>query len=275
MATAPASSTRRSTPISSDTCRNTILFVPGADVPYISVYRYDKEGDELIPLNSQTYLSGNVASAVDYNYDKGYLLVAYSDGNIDMLYEDGRLVNLPGLMLSSSDLKKNINSITFYPEENKVFLATDFGYVTIDDKKGEISSSRNFSEKVLSVAKHKTRLFVATLNGLFEGPETALSLDKFYKVNGITEPRKMVTVGTNLMYISYGQEGDLRVARYEPQDVNLFFPQPVVDLPVNSFGKVNGKIMAGFSDRIYITDPYGTDRTIMLEELILIAGGNF
>ena len=240
--------------------------VPGADVPYISVYRYDKEGDELIPLNSQTYLSGNVASAVDYNYDKGYLLVAYSDGNIDMLYEDGRLVNLPGLMLSSSDLKKNINSITFYPEENKVFLATDFGYVTIDDKKGEISSSRNFSEKVLSVAKHKTRLFVATLNGLFEGPETALSLDKFYKVNGITEPRKMVTVGTNLMYISYGQEGDLRVARYEPQDVNLFFPQPVVDLPVNSFGKVNGKIMAGFSDRIYITDPYGTDRTIMLEE---------
>ena len=80
--------------------------VPGADVPYISVYRYDKEGDELIPLNSQTYLSGNVASAVDYNYDKGYLLlVAYSDGNIDMLYEDGRLVNLPGLMLSS-DLKK-------------------------------------------------------------------------------------------------------------------------------------------------------------------------
>ncbi len=240
--------------------------VPGADVPYISVYRYDKEGDELIPLNSQTYLSGNVASAVDYNYDKGYLLVAYSDGNIDMLYEDGRLVNLPGLMLSSSDLKKNINSITFYPEENKVFLATDFGYVTIDDKKGEISSSRNFSEKVLSVAKHKTRLFVATLNGLFEGPETALSLDKFYKVNGITEPRKMVTVGTNLMDISYGQEGDLRVARYEPQDVNLFFPQPVVDLPVNSFGKVNGKIMAGFSDRIYITDPYGTDRTIMLEE---------
>lgn len=117
-----------------------------------SLFRYDKEGEELQSLSTDNLLSFNTVHTMQYNPSKGYLLVVYTNFDIDLIYDD-KVVNIPSYMLSSPGFSKKVNGITIDPANDRVYLATDFGYVAINDKKAEIAESRIYGEPLTSFCR--------------------------------------------------------------------------------------------------------------------------
>lgn len=157
----------------------TRTFQSGPDIPdrdynsYILNY-YDKKGEEVLTFNTVDGASGNAVNCVSYNPLKGYLLVVYTDQNIDFIYDDGKTYNLPSLMSTSIPGKKYVNSISFDPEHNRAYLATTFGYVALNDNKHEVAESRNYGQSLSSVARCGDNVVIVTDDIILLAPEKEL-----------------------------------------------------------------------------------------------------
>lgn len=74
-----------------------------------------------------------------YNYDRGFLAVVYESSNIDLIYDDGRIVNLPEVRDAVLNTARKINSVRF--DGDRMYLATAFGFVVYDTKRHEVAES--------------------------------------------------------------------------------------------------------------------------------------
>ncbi len=148
------------------------------------LFVYDKEHDELIGYNASNYLHGDVPVNMAYNAAKGYLLIVYDDYTIDLLYDDDTLYTIPALAGAALSSSKNINSITFDPEMNCARLATDFGYLTLDDERYVISESRIYNIKLNAIARVGDSLLIGTDAALYTSPvdDRHTSIDAFTRV---------------------------------------------------------------------------------------------
>ena len=117
------------------------------------LYRYDSDADEFEFLSNSGRLSETVIDRVEYNPQDKVLLVVYTSSNIDLIYDDGTVVNVPGLLSADLNTGKAVNDITFDPENNRAYLATEFGYLVINTDRGEVDRSFIISEPVKSVAR--------------------------------------------------------------------------------------------------------------------------
>lgn len=132
--------------------------IAGNDRPLSSLFMYDKESDETIPLNSQNILSENVVLTMAYNAQKEYLLVVYDNLNIDLIFDSGEIANIQDLMAMPGD--KDVVSITFDAQHDLAFIATTFGYVALNDVRAEVAESRNYGRKLDGVARSGDTIFV-------------------------------------------------------------------------------------------------------------------
>lgn len=169
--------------------------------PNRALYRYDKKGDEIQFLSKQNLLSDYNVDRIRYNLSGKYLVVVYQNGNIDLMFDNGDVVNVPGFKLAGNEYVKSVRNINFV--DDKVYISTDFGYIVIDPAKGEILLSRNLKEGVNSVGKRSGWLFIGTDNGLYAFPEnSAVSLDPEYAVEGFGKVRDMVGMDEKLFVIN-------------------------------------------------------------------------
>lgn len=138
-----------------DTPNRTYIIMPGQYYnSYLSgwgedskmLFVYDKETGEMQGYNAANYLHGNIVTNMAYNAQKGYLLIVYHDSKIDLLFDDDTVLAVPGLSTATVNSAKNVNNITFDPENSRAYLATDFGYIVIDDKKAVIAESHVYNK---------------------------------------------------------------------------------------------------------------------------------
>ena len=127
--------------------------VSGRDVNAYSLHYYDIKGDEVITMSTDKGLSDNIISCVAYNPGRGYMIVAYTNCNIDFIYDNGKIENVSALKMLSIPGKKEVNSITFDNPNYRAYLATSFGYVTLNTSKHEIAESRTYNEPIKSAAR--------------------------------------------------------------------------------------------------------------------------
>lgn len=156
----------------------------------MSLFRYDKEGDELLPLSTDNLLSSNTVLDVQYSAEKGYLFVLYSNYDIDFIYDDGRVVYMPAYRMASVNTSKNVSSITIDPYNDRVYLATEFGYVAINDEKHEIAESRNYGSPLKGVARLGDTIFLLSGNTLLKAPvsEPRFSLADYQSAGSFESP---------------------------------------------------------------------------------------
>ncbi len=116
----------------------------GDDVYYLAsgnLYRYDKSTQENEHLNRANYLSDSGVDNIYFNATKGYLMVAYQNSNIDVIdVGSGDVSNISDIKNADISMSKSINDITF-AGSNRAVVATDFGFVILNDKKLEVESS--------------------------------------------------------------------------------------------------------------------------------------
>lgn len=121
-------------------------------VYYISegnLFSYDKNTDESYSYSVVNKLNENEIHNIYYNKDNKYLLIAYKSGNIDLLYDNGKVINMPDIKDAVLSTEKTINDVCFY--ENRIYVATIFGLVIFDDQKHHVIESGIYNKDIRSV----------------------------------------------------------------------------------------------------------------------------
>ena len=132
-----------------------------------NLFRLDKETSENESLNIVNDLSDSGIKQIYYNSDRDYLVVIYDNANIDIIQSDGSVVNMPEIKDAVMTSSKGINDVTF--ASGVMYLATDFGYVVINDSKFVVKESHLYGEPLVSVAQVGGKLLLSTADAFYYG----------------------------------------------------------------------------------------------------------
>ena len=132
-----------------------------------SLFRLDKETNENESLSVMNDLSDMMVTSIYYNNRKDYLVVVYSNSNLDVIQSDGSVVNMPEIKDAVFTTSKKINDVTF--AAGLIYLATDFGYVVVDDTKFVVKESYLFGDPLVSVAQVGDMLLLSSPDHFYYG----------------------------------------------------------------------------------------------------------
>lgn len=123
------------------------------DIVYLvndhNLYAYDKNADELISFNINTGMSDMGISEIYRNYDRDYVVAVYENSNLDVVYDSGRIVNMPDIKDAQSVTNKTINDIAF--DGDIMYVASGFGLVKYDMKSHSVVESGIYNRPVTGV----------------------------------------------------------------------------------------------------------------------------
>ncbi|MDE6428171.1 MAG: hypothetical protein K2K59_04390, partial [Muribaculaceae bacterium] len=94
-----------------------------------SLVGLDKQTNEFINFDTTNYLNSNKVLNAWYSPVDGILFVAHTNGMIDLVYDDGRTVNIADLTNTTIDYG-TINDVDF--RDGKAYLALSKGIIVID-----------------------------------------------------------------------------------------------------------------------------------------------
>lgn len=127
-------------------------------------------------LNKVNGLSDVSIQTIRYNRDKETLLIAYENGNLDLIKESG-IININHIKTNLTYTNKTINHISF--DGDFAYLACNFGIVQLNIVRNEIKSTFAFSnpDKVNATVVLDGKIYAFTDEGIFEGDTTLNLLD--------------------------------------------------------------------------------------------------
>lgn len=209
---------------------------------YLSLFRFDKRGEEMVALSPSNFLSGNSIRDIVYNGDKGYIVILYKDFNLDFLYNNGKVVNMPYYANSDLAYNKQVNSISIDPVNDRIYLATDFGYIAVNDKKNEIAESRIYDESFQSFCRIGDSYIGITGNKLIIGAANSLrySLEEYETIEVLDSKALLYPLNKNICLLVIGNERSKNIKKiintldgFIIEDV---FEDNIINIDYNSSG---------------------------------------
>lgn len=134
------------------------------------LFVYDKEDGSLSGYNAANYLHGNIIQFMEYNSRKGYLLIVYEDSSIDLLYDDDTIYTVPGLSTAVLNASKKVTAASFDADNGRIYLASEFGYLVIDDTKHVIDGFYNYNRPLTGIGRVGDNLVASCADGIFISP---------------------------------------------------------------------------------------------------------
>lgn len=116
-----------------------------------SLFSYDKTSQANAVYDVMGTINDVNINQLYYNYDKGYLFIAYANCNIDIIKNDGTVVNISAIKDVVLPKAKAINDITF--GDGFTYVATSFGYIVIEDETFRVMEVRYYDLNTYSVAQ--------------------------------------------------------------------------------------------------------------------------
>lgn len=156
-----------------------------------NLYSYDKNIQETYNYSTLNKLSDKVIDDIYYNREGKYLLITYKSGNIDLLYDDGSVVNLPDIMNSTLNYSLEINDVAFMGDE--IYVATKFGLVVFNEPSQEVKYSGVYNQEISLVATvgeyvvvdKNHALYMIHKNGRFETFDDYVLIKSGYWIDDI------------------------------------------------------------------------------------------
>lgn len=161
----------------------------------------DKTSGQVRTLSHLNGLSDTKVKNIYYNYDKRYLMVVYSSSNIDLVYEDGRIVNISDLADVVMNASRVINDVTFSP--GKAWLATGFGLAVLDDEAMRVTEFRTYGTEFTSLAQVGQWLIACSGSKLYATQGARESLGDF-SLQGISLAAARVRAATDTTFFLLG-----------------------------------------------------------------------
>lgn len=149
---------------------------------YGSIYSFDSEDNSLYIYDKTGGLSDTYISDIEYCDKEKAMLIIYSNGNIDILYEDETIYNFTDIKNSSVTDKTIYNT---YIKDSNAYISTAFGIVIFNIEKVEISNSYNLGKAVNSTIVYNDNIIASTQDGLFTGNinDNLLDISKWNKIS--------------------------------------------------------------------------------------------
>lgn len=111
-----------------------------------NLYSFDKNTEEVYNYTLRNKLNDNIVNDIYYNKENKYLLITYYSGNIDLLYDNGEVVNLPDIKNANLNYSREINDVAFMGDN--IFVATKFGLIVFDEKRQEVKYSGVYDKEI-------------------------------------------------------------------------------------------------------------------------------
>lgn len=164
---------------------------PAGDVCFAlasgSLFAYNNTTAETTVFNKTTGLAGIDISHIAWSQQAKRLVVAYGDGNIDLVSASGDITNVPGLYLSETVSDKTVSHI--YIDRQFAYMSIGVGVMKLDAKKGVIADTYQLGFAVdHSYVKDGYLYAVSKTQGTWRGLLTDNLLDKnrWQRVGGYT-----------------------------------------------------------------------------------------
>lgn len=183
-----------------------------ASARYAGLLRYDKDNDEWQWLDTTTGLSEAVVTDAVYDYTNRKLVIAYDNGNIDLLDDEGDIVNIPALLTAGSHVSTDIRHAAM-GTDGYAWLTTLTGWISIDTKRGEVVTSRDYGRQINAAVPVGDTLFIGTEEGLYAGTQRTGSFDDFTRVGEDNLIFSLQPLGNTRLYYMTGTPGDAGVTR--------------------------------------------------------------
>ena len=148
-----------------------------------NLFRYSTKEHSYDIFSKVNGLSDVDISLIRYNQEEDYLIIIYTNGNIDILV-DNNFINLPEIKNLNTSGSKNINDVYFF---NKLaYLSTDFGVVVLNPSKREIKETYVLQDataiaKINSFTNYRGQFIASSNLGLFTVDENQSVLQDFTK----------------------------------------------------------------------------------------------
>lgn len=154
---------------------------PAGDVCFAlasgSLFAYNNTTAETTVFNKTTGLAGIDISHIAWSQQAKRLVVAYGDGNIDLVSASGDITNVPGLYLSETVNDKTVSHI--YIDRQFAYMSIGVGVMKLDAKKGVIADTYQLGFAVdHSYVKDGYLYAVSKAQGTWRGLLTDNLLDK-------------------------------------------------------------------------------------------------
>ncbi len=135
------------------------------------LFYYDLEDNSVNKFGDGIELSDFGVSTIAYSEDNSVLVIAYSNSNIDLLFDDGEVVNLSDIKRKTIVGNKVINNICF--SGNEAYLACGFGIVVLNLDKQEVKDTYYIGDggasiEVNDVETDNSSIFAATNQGIYQ-----------------------------------------------------------------------------------------------------------
>lgn len=149
------------------------------------LFSRDADTDEIYIYSTANKLSDTDVADIFYNADGKYLLVSYNNGNLDMIYDNGKVVNLPEIKDAVISSGHGINHATF--ADGRIYLATEFGLAVYDDKKQEIIDSGIYNKNASHIFPMGDYLLLMIGDDIYYAPKDMRhhSFDSFTLITGV------------------------------------------------------------------------------------------
>ena len=138
-----------------------------------SLFSVDREDEHIDYWNKSTGLHGSSVTHIAYDKKTDQLIIAYENGQIDLMNSKGQVTQMPDVSLKAGTIDVTINDIC--TGSRYAYLAMPFGIIAINPKKAEISETYYIGTNAAAIAVQHVIEWQDTLY--------AFSFDKLYKAS--------------------------------------------------------------------------------------------
>ncbi|MDR0803128.1 two-component regulator propeller domain-containing protein [Fluviicola sp.] len=222
------------------------------------VIEYDEVAGESKIYNDQNGLSDIRVSCIIYEPGTKSFFIGYENGNIDQLYTDGSIVNIPAVKLVTVPGNKRINSFTI--RNGKVFAATGFAIIVLDPIKHEVKDTYypfSIPKNYQSILFLNDSIYVLHNDGMVRALESNILLgnpnnwnvDARVDIPALDVFYASASVYNNEIYVltkkqTYGGDSIMKVTS---SGLQLFIGN-AFDMEIQRFQIVNNKFGVSFLD---------------------------
>jgi hypothetical protein len=138
----------------------------------LGLFRFDASDNSLTSFTKVNGLSDVAITSLNYDIANSCLVVGYDNGNLDLVYSNGSVLNIPDIRLTALQNVKTIHHIE--PYNGLLYLATAFGIVVVDPARAEVKNTYFINDDggsivVNDIEIHAGYIYAATERGLRRG----------------------------------------------------------------------------------------------------------
>lgn len=147
-----------------------------------AIFTVNKQDNSVERLNLVNGLSDINPNKIKYNPHNKKVIIAYKNGNIDVIDDSKKITNIPFILSSNITGSKTINHI--FLKNQFAYLSTDFGIVVLNTDKLEITDTYFYGPlgaqlKTNSVTMDAQKIYAASVQGVFSANLNSSNLADF------------------------------------------------------------------------------------------------